>query len=161
METRNRNRNKRMKMGTVVEPVVKEQEQAKEFVVPIVNVSTLKDLITIGTEYEKFQKDAKDIHTNYVEKLRAENKEVGSKLLKISVPITTTGERDKKNFKRTVARNKIKIKASNDAFETEFSNTDYGRLVNIVSELKELDNMIGLSKLKDSIAIKFCFLFKS
>ncbi len=135
-----------------------ETEETPDFVPSVKKVSTLKDLIIIGSEYESFRKSAKDEHEIYVGNLRMENKDIGKQLL--DLPKTAAGERKKKKLKRTVARNKIKIKAANDTYDDEFSNTDYGRLVNIVPELKELDSMIGLKKLKDSIANQILFFIQ-
>jgi hypothetical protein len=131
---------------------------SSEFVPSVKYVSTLKDLIVIGSEYESFQKTAKDERDNYIEELISENKDTGRKLLEL--PTTAAGERKKKLLKRTVARNKIKIKAANDIYDEEFSNTDYGRLVGIVPELHLLENMIGLKKLKDSVANQILFFIQ-
>lgn len=142
------------------------EELPNSFVPSIKNVVTLNDLITIGKEYSTFQKNEETKNSIHVEKLQADNKSIGKEILNIqelekkkNSDKEDLGDR-KRIFKKTIATNKIKIKAFNDTFQDTFIDTDYGRLSNIVSELEELNNMIGLSKLKDSIANQILFFIQ-
>lgn len=133
--------------------------QSIEFTPSISNLETLSDLIKIGEEFEEFRKAAREEQDLHVEEMREQARESRAKIEDINSK-KKNQNRKKALLKRRIVESRLEISESERVFEANFVETDYGRLSNIIPELKELNTMIGLKKMKNAIVNQILFFIQ-
>lgn len=144
-----------------LKPISISTQSVDSFVPSVDNIQTLDDLILVGEEYESFRKVLREEQDLHVEEMREQIRDCRTKINEIGfVKCDKANLRKKTLLKRRLVESRLEISESERVFNESFVETDYGRLVNIVPELKELNTMIGLSKLKNSIANQILFFIQ-
>jgi len=136
--------------------------QSVESFVPSVEPETLTDLIKIGEEFESFRKSSREEQDLHVEEMREQAQDCRVKIQEINkTGAKKRGDKRKKALlKRRLIESRLEIDESERVYRECFVDTDYGRLTNIVPELNELNNMIGLTKMKTAIVNQILFFIQ-
>jgi hypothetical protein len=129
--------------------------------IPSVGLETLSDLIVIGEEFEEFRKSAREEQDLHVEEMRKQARDCRTKIAEINSGIQRVrNDRKKTLLKKRIVESRLEVEESERLYNEKFIDTDFGRLSNIISELKELNCMIGLTKMKNSIVNQILFFIQ-